>query len=273
MHCVSPIRLVFLILTVTIFAPADRGAAAQTPTQIPPAQAPIVISRPPPLERGTEKTRKHRWSGRGEVSYVATTGNADTTTAQVGGETIYKPGQWSALFRAGYLTSTKADGTRDRRIDGLVRASREVSAKLELFGQIAYVENTYAGLSHSFYPLAGIAYELLAGKPHSLTTRVGLGYGQESRVRTRDLSFATADAETAYRWTMSKTAELRQDTTFTTNLSHSSDWRVANVTSVAAALNSALKLKVSHGVNYLNEPVSGFERVDTVTSASVVATF
>jgi putative salt-induced outer membrane protein YdiY len=272
MRCVSSIRLVFPILTVIILALADRGAA-QTQTPIPPTRAPIVISRPPPLAPRTEAARKNPWSGRGEVSYVATTGNADTTTAQVGGETMYKPGPWSALFRAGYLTSTKADGTRDRRIDGLVRASREVSAKMEVFGQMAYVENTYAGLSHSFYPLAGIAYELLAGKPHSLTTRVGLGYGQESRVRTRDLSFATADAETAYRWTMSKTAELRQDTTFTTNLSHSSDWRVANVTSVAAALNSSLKLKVSHGVNYLNEPVSGFERVDTVTSASVVATF
>ena len=42
---------------------------------------------------------------------------------------------------------------------------------------------------------------------------------------------------------------------------------------MAAALNALLKLKVSHGVNYLHEPVSGFERVDTVTSAAVVATF
>jgi putative salt-induced outer membrane protein YdiY len=207
------------------------------------------------------------------VSYVATTGNADTTTAQIGGEATYKPGEWSALFRAGYLTSTKADGSHNRRIDGLMRASREVSAKVEIFGQMAYVENTYAGLSHSFYPLAGVAYEVLQGKPHSLTTRIGLGYGQENRVRTRDLSFATADAETAYRWAVSKTAELRQDTTFTANLSRSADWRVANVTSIAAALNSTLKLKVAHGVNYLNQPVSGFERVDTVTSASVVATF
>jgi len=271
MRCLSSIRFVFLILTVITLFP-DRGAA-QPPAEIPPAPAPLVISRPPALQPGTETTRKDPWSGRGEVSYVATTGNADTTTAQVGGEAVYKPNDWSALFRAGYLTSTKADGPRDRRIDGLIRASREVTAKMELFGQIAYVENTYAGLSHSFYPLAGIAYELLKGKPHSLTTRVGLGYGQESRVRTRDLGFATADAETAYRWTMSKTAELRQDMTFTTNLSRSADWRVANVTSVAAALNSALKLKVSHGVNYLNQPVSGFERVDTVTSASVVATF
>jgi putative salt-induced outer membrane protein YdiY len=272
MRCVSSIRLIFLTLTVIILPLADLGAA-QAPAHIPPAQAPIVISRPPALAGAGDTPRESPWSGRGEVSYVATTGNADTTTAQVGGEATYKPGAWSALFRAGYLTSTKADGTHDRRIDGLIRASREVSANMEIFGQMAYVENTYAGLSHSFYPLAGVAYEVLQGKPHSLTTRIGLGYGQESRVRTRDLSFATADAETAYRWAMSKTAELRQDTTFTANLSRAADWRVANVTSIAAALNSTLKLKVAHGVNYLNQPVSGFEHVDTVTSASVVATF
>lgn len=271
MHALGLIRLV--VPVVCLIGVSFVGLSAQSRIQIPPATAPIVISRPPVLAPQPERRGKSPWSARAEVSYVATTGNSDTTTAQLAGEAQYKPADWAALFRAGYLSSTRADDTHDRRIDGLVRASRTVGRGVELFGQIAYTKNTYAGLSHSFYPLAGVAYTVVDRAPHMLTTRVGLGYGQESRVRARDLSFATADAETAYRWAMSKTAELRQDTTFTTNLSRGTDWRVANVTSIAAALNALLKLKVSHGINYLHEPVSGFERVDTVTSASVVATF
>jgi hypothetical protein len=82
---------------------------------------------------------------------------------------------------------------RNHRVDGLLRGSRAVSPRLEVFGQVMYLRNTFAGISHSVYPLGGLAYAVVESKPHSL--------------------------------------------------------------------------------NYLNEPVTGFERVDTVTAAALVATF
>lgn len=240
------------------------------PIAVPPAPAPTVQSHPPVL-RAAKKA--NRWSSKAEVSYVATTGNADTTTAKLGSEVQYKPDGWTFLLKGAFLTSDSAAEERRHRVDGLLRASRSVSRKLELFGQLMYLRNTFAGISHSAYPLGGLAYALVETQPHSLKTRVGLGYGQENRLRRPSLGFATADAETAYRWAFSKTAELREDTTFTTNLQRGTDWRVANVASVAASLTSLLSLKVSHTVNYLNEPVRGYERIDTVTAAALVATF
>ena len=204
---------------------------------------------------------------------MATAGNADTTTAKLGGETQYRPGTWTLVGRAAFLTSSAVEADRNRRVDGLLRASRTVSPRLEVYGQMVYLENTFAGIGSSFYPLGGVAYALVETPPHSWKARVGLGYGQENRLRRQDLSFATADAETAYRWSMSRTAELRQEATFTSNLSQRSDWRFANTTAVAASINALLSLKLSHALNYLHEPVAGFERVDTVTSAAVVATF
>jgi putative salt-induced outer membrane protein YdiY len=260
--------------SLLILPALSQNAAAQIrPISIPPTPAPLVVSEPPRLEEGSPEA-PDPWSGKAEVSYVSTGGNAETITAKVGAEAQYRAGEWATLLRAAFLTNTTEASDRNRRVDALVRSSRRVGPRLEVFGQIAYLKNTFAGIRDSVYPLGGIAYAVIDTRPHSLTTRFGLGYGQESRLRTVSVnSFATADAETAYRWGMTKTTELRQDTSFTSNLSQSADWRMANVTSLAAGLNALLSLKVSHTLNYLNQPVEGFERVDTVTAAALVATF
>lgn len=254
-------RAVVVSLLVTVPAAAQTG--------VPPAPAPIVVSNPPKLPLKVDA-----WSGKGEVSYVATTGNADTSTAKLGAELQYKPGPtWAGFLRVAFLTSDAPSGERHHRLDGLARVSRRMSPRLETFAQVGYLKNTFAGITDSFYPLGGIAYSVVERAPHSLKGRVGLGYGQENRLRGINLNFPTADAESAYRWALSRTAELRQNAAFTANLRRRSDWRFANTTSLTATLNSLLSLKMSHVVNYLNEPVRGFEKVDTISSAAVVATF
>jgi putative salt-induced outer membrane protein YdiY len=262
--------IVILAVLAPAGAPWVQAAEQARPIPVPPAKAPMVTPNPPRL---APAKKGDRWVTKAEVSYVSTGGNSDTTTAKLGSEVQYKPDDWTLFLRAAFLTSDNDLEARRHRVDGLLRASRSVSPRLELFGQLMYLRNTFAGINHSLYPLGGLAYALVEASPHSLKTRVGLGYGQENRLRQPSLSFATADAETAYRWTFSKTAELREDITFTTNLQRGTDWRVANVASVAASLSPLLSLKVSHSLNYLNEPVRGYERVDTVTAAALVATF
>jgi putative salt-induced outer membrane protein YdiY len=249
-------------------------ASVSAQTFVPPAPAPIVESRPLPAPDPLPVVpRPDRWTGKGEVSYVSTGGNVDTTTAKLAGEVEYKPAKWTMLARAAFVTSTRPDGEHGRRVDGLLRASRRISPRAQLFAQLLYLQNTFAGIDSSFYPLAGVSYALVASRRQDVDVRIGLGYGQESRVRTRDSGFATADSEVNYRWRLSRTAELGQDATLTFNLSRGGDWRGASVTSLTASLNTLLSVKLSHIVSYLNEPVAGFGRVDTITSAAIVATF
>lgn len=255
-----------LLVACTALAPT---AAAQI--IVPPAPAPMVVPRRLPLIH--EEQTPDRWSGKSEVSYVATGGNTDTNTTKLAGEVEYKPSRWALLLRAAFLTSTAETGDRNQRVDGLARASRTLTDRLDLFGQIVYLENTFAGIDSSFYPLAGVSYEVFATQAHALRARLGFGYGQESRIRSSDAIFPTADSELGYRWHVSKTAELRHDTSFTANMARSRDWRAGSTTAVTAALNTLLSLKVSHVTSYLNAPVEGFGRVDTISAAALVATF
>jgi putative salt-induced outer membrane protein YdiY len=262
-----------LALAVTLLS-ADVASAqiiTPVPQTFPPAKAPIVVSHPP--RRKAPRAPRPRWSGKAEASYVATTGNADDTTARIASELQYSPGRWTVFLRGAFLTSSSSEDGHRHRVDGIVRTSRALTDRVELFGQMVYLENTFAGLDSSFYPLGGVAYALLDTPPHALTTRVGLGFGQEDRLGMPGFTFASADVDTSYRWTLSKTAKIKQDATFTRNLGRPEDWRLANMTSLATALNSLFSLELSHSFNYFNVPVPGFERVDTVTSASLVATF
>jgi putative salt-induced outer membrane protein YdiY len=263
-----------LALAVTLLS-ADVASAqiisSVLPT-VPPAKAPTVFSHPPTRPKPPRAPRP-RWSGKAEASYVATTGNANDTTARIASELQYSPGRWTVFLRGAFLTSSSDDDGHRHRVDGILRTSRALTDRVELFGQIAYLQNTFAGLHSSFYPLGGVAYALVDTPPHALTTRLGLGFGQEDRLGMPGFTFASADVDTSYRWTVSKTAKFKQDATFTRNLGRPEDWRLANMTSLATALNSLFSLELSHSFNYFNVPVPGFERVDTVTSASLVATF
>ena len=59
----------------------------------------------------------------------------------------------------------------------------------------------------------------------------------------------------------------------TYDLEDSENWRFANSASISVAINARFSLKVSHVLSYLNEPVVGFEKTDTTTSAALVAKF
>ena len=271
---VPSIALCAFVILVSLARPVPAAAQAilvSAPIAVPPAPAPLVVPRPVPAHEPPPPP--DRWSGKGELSYVATGGNTDTNTAKLAGEIEFKPSRWALLARAAFLNSTTETGDRNQRVDGLLRASRGLTSRIDAFAQIVYLENTFAGISSSFYPLAGLSYDVFTSPTHVLTARVGLGYGQESRVLTPDRTFPTADSEIGYRWRLSKTAEFQQDTTFTTNMSRGRDWRAGSVTALTAALNALLSLKVSHVASYLNAPVEGFGGLDTVSSAAIVATF
>ena len=57
------------------------------------------------------------------------------------------------------------------------------------------------------------------------------------------------------------------------SFAESSDWRTANIVALTAKLTTLLSLKVSNTVRYVNAPVAGFEKTDSITSVALVAKF
>ena len=223
------------------------------------------------------------WSGKAEASYVATSGNSDAKTLGAAGEVAYVPGVWNFKLSLAFIRS-EADGIETARsFEGLLRAARKLSPRLEIYAQGAYRENTFAGIDHQLAGEAGAAYQFLSGEPHSLKAEVGLGYTREERLlpripptvpqQTETRSFATARAGLEYKWKFTKTAEFSEEASFTEDLKDSNDWRFANKISLGASVSTVFSVKLSYAWLTLNEPVPGKEKTDTITSAALVAKF
>lgn len=248
-------------LTASLLVPFLMAAARFARADDPP--------KPPPV-----------WSGKAEASYVATSGNSDAKTLGAAGEVLYVPGVWNFKLSVGFIRS-ESDGVESARsFDGVFRAARKLTTRLEAYGLGAYRENRFAGIDHLWAGEAGLAWQFLNADPHSLKVEAGFGYTKETRILpasvgggTEDHSFTTARVGLEYKWKFSKTGELSEEASFTEDLKDSKDWRFADKVSLSAGLTTVLSVKLSYAWLTLNEPPPQKKKTDTITSAALVAKF
>ena len=213
------------------------------------------------------------WAGSAEVSAVATSGNSDTRTFGLGGELTYDPSGWSWRARAAYVETSADDQLRARSFNGLAEASRNLKDQLEMYGRGGYLRDLFAGIERRVTPEGGLAWEAIAGAPHSLQILVGGGVTREIRLVGEDLTIGTANATGRYVLTLSDTSKITEEASFVGDLNTGENWRIANEVAATATLTRLFSLKVSHKLSYLNAPVPGFKSTDTISSAALVATF
>ena len=236
-----------------------------------PIAPPVVVAQAPAAKPATKTPPLVK--GKGELSYVSTGGTATTQTIGSGAELVVTPGRWRFESRASYLR-TLTDGTvRARRLTGQLRAARKVGDRAELFARGNYLRNTFAGIDNSVDGAAGLTALLIQSQPQRLSIDSGFGYIGEDRTRGPGRYLGTFDVGVRHQWEFSRRNRISNDATVKTDLERTSDWRVTHVAALQASLNAVLALKLSHEVNYRNEPVPGFTRADTVAAAALVATF
>ena len=120
-------------------------------------------------------------------------------------------------------------------------------------------------------PREGVVQEIVDRQKFILMA--GVGVSHEERVVGDDLTEGLLTQGALYSVKLSKTSEFTHDFGIQESLADSSNWRLANQASLAAAINKVFSLKLSNVVRYVNAPVSGFETTDTITSVALVANF
>ncbi len=228
-------------------------AAAQTP---PPANPPAP-----------------RWERKAELSLVSTGGNTDTQTLGFGGSLVYRPGLWTTEARTAFVRTENADVEMAKSFIADLRESRALTTRLEAFGRFGYLVDRFAGIERRSTFDAGLGYKLLTGPVHTLRADAGLGYSKESRVTGDDQSFPLANFGGAYKFQLSKTADLTNAAIATAALDDGDAWRFSNAFALTAVMSRVFSLKLSHDLKFNNAPVAEFEKSDRLTSVALVAKF
>lgn len=246
---------------------------------------PVTIGPMHPLTLTQVKAPPPFFSGKAELSFVNTTGNAPTQTIGTAVGFKVRPDHWLVESDSDFVRTQAAEALQAEAFNSALRFTREISERVDGYGQVRYGRNTFAGLRNQYSYELGFAAKILdKPNPHRLNGELAFGYISEDRVSgadgatgnrlgEEDRTLATCTTGMRYAWKLSRTSEFTQDTYFTVDMGRAGDFRVRNASSIAAALTQTLSLKFSHTLTYLNQPVEGFRRTDTVNSAALVARF
>lgn len=211
------------------------------------------------------------WTVELAASYVATTGNTETTTLGADVEAVRRPDPWGVDLFAKYHRAEEGGAVESERTFAGVRGRRAIGERWELFGEATGERDEFAGIERRAVLAAGGTVHAVAGPHHKLDLDLGLSWTDEDRTEAEpDESFAGSLVGLKYRWEISDRAGFGQRVTWFPSFEDSTDWRLEASTTLEASLTERLALRLGYEVRYQNQPLAGRDDTDTTTRMSLV---
>lgn len=212
------------------------------------------------------------WSGVGELGYVKTSGNTDSSALNVRLEFIRTTENWRYRF-AGTALTTSEDGNKDNeRYTAEAQADRKLGEKGYLFGVYRYDADKFGSYDPSQTATVGYGRELMKSEKHVMKGEIGVGYRKLDERLTGEsdsdviLRLMLDDAWQIFSttaWTNRLLIETGSNNTFT-------QWN----TGLTVAMTDAFALKLGFELRNNSEvPPGDTEKTDTITSVNLVYNF
>jgi putative salt-induced outer membrane protein YdiY len=220
------------------------------------------------------------WDMKLGFSYLATSGNAETSST--GFETAFNHAgpSWSVEGSAAGVSATKKSRRTAESYNAQARAKRRLRKRLQLTLGLRWERNRFAGLDERRAADVSLLWEVRETPAWKLRALSGLSFSQEDPRDPRDarnprtmrpgvdslggLLQVSGDAR------VSPTASWDGQLTYFPNFNDSNDYRLQGHVGLQAALSRHLALRLGYDLKFDNEPVPGFGATDTSTTAALV---
>jgi putative salt-induced outer membrane protein len=214
---------------------------------------------------------KLAWDLRLGLSYLATTGNTDTSSAGIDASYRQAWGPWSLEGTAAAVQAARNDEETAENYTVQLRGQRKIADALEITTGLKGERNRFAGLDYRTILDTSLRWSLFDSPLMKIHTLSGLSWTREEPRGERpfDDSFG-ALLQINSLAKLSPTAEFNSQITTYPDLEDTDDYRINGHLAIQAALNAHLALRLGYELRYDNEPVRGFERTDTTSTASLV---
>jgi putative salt-induced outer membrane protein len=236
----------------------------------------LIIGAAPVVAQDAEQAEapEPTWKGSLGLSWVATTGNTDTSSIGLDFALDRKPEPWGLSFVA---RGTRADDQGELTAENYLvsgRAVRALGQRWEVFGGLAWAKDQFAGFDSQTVASAGGTYKALESERHLLSFDMGLAYTWEDRVPPEeDVDFAGGLLGLSWEWKLGANSKLVERLVFHPNFDNSDDWRLQSMTAIEAAINDWLALRFGYDIRHRNQPIGNADSTDTTSTASVVFNF
>lgn len=218
-----------------------------------------------------EPPKPPSWDLKLGFSYLATTGNADTSSTGFDARFVQEWPGWGVEATAAAVRATRDEKETAEHYSSQVRGRRKLGDGTELTLGLRGERNRFAGIDARTLLDTSLLRPLVQSpywKVHSLT---GISWTREDptgdRAESDNLGGLIQLQATGK---LSPTSELAGHATWFPDLEDQEDYRLHGQVSVQAALNRHLGLRIAYDLKYDNDPVRGFGRTDTSTTGSLV---
>jgi putative salt-induced outer membrane protein len=255
-----------LLLEIGASAPA-LAQTADCPCPVPPG--------PPPA-----------WFGKADLSFLSTSGNTDTSSIGGSLELNYNPKPWLFTLKGSVLHAATDGVTTAETYTASLKASRDLTERLDVFGGGAWLRNTFSGLNNIYNFDGGVGFKIVNTDTQFLRVEAGVGYTTEQDIVLGVVApyrnYANVRAGLGYKWQITKTASFTNDFSFLQDLSDSKNWFMADKAAVAVSISKIFALQASWTLLYRDEPpvkdattlpVTRYDKTDTATAVGLVAKF
>jgi putative salt-induced outer membrane protein YdiY len=223
------------------------------------AQPPTSPAEPPP-----------EWDVELGASFVGTSGNSDTSSF---GASFQAHRRWTLWQMDALASAVENDSggvqTAEQYIAAL-RAKRKLTERISATSGIRFERDRFQGLDLRSLLDGGLSYLLIRQPKWRLDGLTTVAWNHEDRTTGETLNQAEGLLEAVSKYSFSASADTTQRFRFYPNFSESSGYRTEAEITAQAAMNRRLALKFEFLWRYSHDPVPGFKRSDTTTTASLV---
>lgn len=218
-----------------------------------------------------EPAKPPAWDLKLGFSYLATTGNADTSSAGFDARYVQEWPGWGLEATAAAVRATRNEKETAEHFNSQVRGRRKLGDGTELTLGLRGERNRFAGIDARTLFDTSLLRPLVQTPEWRVQSLTGVSWTREDPLGDRpERENLGGLFQLQATGKLSPTAELTGQTTWFPDLEESDDYRLHGQVSLQAALNKHLGLRVGYDLKYDNEPVHGFNRMDTSTTASLV---
>nr|WP_229805201.1 DUF481 domain-containing protein [Alteromonas halophila] len=215
----------------------------------------------------------------GELGFIFTTGNTETTSASAGLTAHQELENWSNdyIVEGLYKKETvEIDGEEVERTSAQkFFSSAQGNYKLDnpdhrLFGFASYEDDRLSNYDYQATIAAGWNQKVLETKTQTFEYSLGPGYAFRETQDGEELNGLIVRASAAYSWRISETAKFTQ--TLSTEVG-SENTKSRAESALTATISGNLSMKVSVKLDHNSNVAPGIEKLDTETAVTLVYNF
>jgi putative salt-induced outer membrane protein len=214
--------------------------------------------------RGTE------WKGAGEIGYVATSGNTDTSNLTVKLGVTNERDHWRHNLALEALNTEDDGDTTAERYLATWQSDYKFSEHEYLFGRIAYEDDKFSGYEYRVTESIGYGRRVLNRENMTLDLEAGPGVRQSKLEDGNTEHEFVARVAGRYLWQISENAKFTEDLYSDVG----EDATITkSVTALQSKINGNLAMKLTFTVKHTSDVPDDVDKTDTETGVTLVYGF